>query len=159
MAVNAVIKANGIEGNSTVEQGSIQIFSYSWGASISHSMGVGANDSRSGKPDFQDLHITKALDATSPFLLEKMCKNDPITELTLKYFKNIKETNAMYIEYKLTNAFVTSLQQSGSTENPVESVSFAYDKIEFSYHKENASNDGVELAATKGYDIKTNTPV
>ncbi len=159
MAVNAVLKADEIKGSSTVEKDAIEVFSYSFGAAIHHSHGTGAADSRSGKPDFSDMSIMKALDATSPYFLEKMVKCDPIKTMSLKYFKNINDTNTLYIEYKLTNAFVTSMQQSGSTENPTESVSFCYDKIEFSYYKEKADRKGVELVATKGYDLRANKAV
>lgn len=157
--VNAVILADGITGNSTIETNAIQVFSYSFGASISHSLGVSANDSRGGSPNLSDLNIMKALDATSPYFFEKMLKSSPIKTLSLKYFKNINDTNAMYIEYKMTNAYITSIQQSGSSENPTESLSFNFDQIEFSYYKEKTTNDGVELETTKGYNIRTNTTV
>jgi len=156
MAVNCVLAVEGITGNSSIEAGSIQIFSYSWGASNPASMGSGANDSRSGKPNCSDLSIMKALDATSPYLFEKICKCVAIPSMSLKYFKNINDQNTMYIEYKFTNVYVSSQQHGGSDENPTESVSFAYDKVEFSYYKEKATNDGVELETTKGYDMKTN---
>jgi type VI secretion system secreted protein Hcp len=156
MAVNCVIKAEGITGNSSILEGAIQVFSYSFGGSNPSSMGTSAGDSRSGKPNFSDLSIMKALDATSPYFFEKMCKCAAIPELSLKYFKNIENQNTLYIEYKLTNVYVSSQQQSGSEENPTESLSFNFDKIEFSYYKEKPDNKGVELETTKGYNIRTN---
>jgi type VI secretion system secreted protein Hcp len=156
MAVNSVIIAEGITGNSSILTNAIQIFSYSFGGSNPASMGTGANDSRSGKPDFSDLNIMKALDATSPYFFEKMTKCVAIPTVTLKYFKNINNQNELYIEYKLTNVYVSSIQQSGSSENPTESISFNYDQVDFSYYKEKTTNDGVELEATKCYNLRTN---
>lgn len=156
MAVNSVIVASGITGNSSILANAIQIFSYSFGGSNPGAMGTGANDSRSGKPNFSDLTIMKALDATSPYFMEKMTKCVAIPTLSLKYFKNINNQNELYIEYLLTNVYVSSLQQSGSEENPTESISFNFDQIDFSYYKEKPTNDGVELEATKTYNIRTN---
>jgi type VI secretion system secreted protein Hcp len=156
MAVNSVIVAEGIKGNSSILADAIQIFSYSFGASTPSSMGTGANDSRSGKPNFSDLTVMKALDATSPYFMEKMTKCVAIPTLSLKYFKNINNQNELYIEYKLTNVYVSSLQQGGASENPTETVSFNFDQIDFSYYKEKTTNDGVELEATKCYNIRTN---
>jgi type VI secretion system secreted protein Hcp len=156
MAVNCVLIAEGITGNSSILANAIQIFSYSFGGSNQSSMGTGAGDSRSGKPDFSDLNIMKALDATSPYFMEKMTKCVAIPTVTLKYFKNINNQNELYIEYKLTNVYVSSLQQSGSSENPTESISFNYDQVDFSYYKEKETNDGVELEATKCYNLRTN---
>lgn len=159
MAVNCVLKAEGIKGNSTIESNGIQIFSYSWGGSNPGAMGTSANDSRSGKPDLQDLHIMKALDATSPYFFEKMNKCEAIPSVTLSYYKNMGDTNVKYIEYELTNVYVSSLQQSGSSENPTESLSLNYDEVKMSYYKEKETNDGVTLEATKGYNIRTNKTV
>lgn len=156
MAVNCVMKAEGITGNSEIETGSIQLFSFSFGGSNPSSLGTSAGDSRSGKPDLSDLNVMKAMDATSPFFFEKMCKCEPIPKVNLKYFKNIKDQNTLYIEYELTNVYVASQQWSGSSENPTESLSLAFDEVAYSYYKENDTNDGVVLSATKKYNMRTN---
>lgn len=156
MAVNSVLIAEGITGNSSILANAIQIFSCTFGALNPGAMGTGANDSRSGKPNFTNLTISKALDATSPYFLEKMTKCAAIPTVTVKYFKNINNQNELYIEYKLTNAYVASIFHGGADENPQENVSFNFDQIDFSYYKEKATNDGVELEATKCYNVRTN---
>jgi len=62
-----------------------------------------------------------------------------------------------YFKIELTDALITSVQLSGSSENPVESVSFAYQKIVVAYNPE--GDDGT-LAGfiPKGFDTSTLKP-
>ena len=55
----------------------------------------------------------------------------------------------------LTELFVTSVQSSGSSEVPTESVSFSYATVKVEYSKQN--DQGVLTAAgSVSYDVKQN---
>ena len=61
---------------------------------------------------------------------------------------------ADYFRVYLEDALVTSVQLSGSNENPTESVSFAFQAVEIAYKAE--KDDGTLAAAVpKGYDLET----
>jgi type VI secretion system secreted protein Hcp len=59
-----------------------------------------------------------------------------------------------YFRIYLKDALVTSLQLSGSNENPTESITFAFQAVEVAYKAE--KDDGtLDAAVPKGYDLET----
>ena len=58
-----------------------------------------------------------------------------------------------YFRIYLKDALITSVQLSGSNENPTESVSFAFQGVEVAYRPE--KDDGtLDAAIRKGYDLE-----
>ena len=51
----------------------------------------------------------------------------------------------------MDNALITSIQLSGSQENPTESVSFAFEKIKVSYNPEEQGK--LQGFIDKGFDV------
>lgn len=154
MAVNAYLKVEGIDGPSTSKQGHIDILSFSFGASMVSSYGTGAsgNESKAGRADFSNLSIMKVLDKTSPFLFEHCTSGDIIKKVTLLYDKPVGDKQEDYYKIDLYDAMVTSQQFSGSSENPVESLSFAFQKVEIAYKAE--KDDGaLDNWIPKNYDL------
>ena len=59
-----------------------------------------------------------------------------------------------YFRIWLKDALITSVQLSGSSEKPTESVSFAFQGVEIAYKPE--KDDGsLEAAIPKSYDLST----
>jgi type VI secretion system secreted protein Hcp len=57
-----------------------------------------------------------------------------------------------YFRIWVKDALITSVQLSGSNENPTESVSFAFQGVEVAYKPE--KDDGtLDAAIPKGYDL------
>ena len=83
MAVDAFLKLDGIDGESTdsAHQGEIDVLSWSWGASATGSFGMGGGGA-SGKASFADMSIAKLYDKASPND-EKLADGTHIAEATL----------------------------------------------------------------------------
>jgi type VI secretion system secreted protein Hcp len=148
---------DGITGPSTSKTGFIDILSFSWGVSQTSTYGTGASgkESKAGRADFSNLSIMKVLDASSP-LLNECCASGTITDkVYIVYDKPVGKgatVQADYFRIYLKDALVTSVQISGSSENPTESVSFAFQAVEIAYKAE--QDDGTLAAAVpKGWDL------
>jgi type VI secretion system secreted protein Hcp len=152
--VNAYLYVDGITGPSTSKQGFIDVLSFSWGVSQTAVYGAGASgkEAKAGRADFSNLTIMKVLDATSPLLCDHCASGNILAKVYIVYDKPIGDTQADYFRIYIQDALITSVQLSGSNENPTESVSFAFQAVEVAYKAEN--DDGTLAAAVpKGYNL------
>ena len=155
MAVDVFLKLGDIKGESKDSKhvGEIDVLSWSWGVSQTGTMGHGGGGG-AGKANFNDLSIMHAVDKASPVLMTKCATGEHIKEATLVSRKAGKGQQE-YLIVKMNDILITSVQPSGSSEHPMESVSMQFSKIDFEYkpQKEDGSLDaGVHFK----YDIKAN---
>ncbi|MBA3479335.1 MAG: type VI secretion system tube protein Hcp [Lautropia sp.] len=111
--------------------------------------GAGAG---AGKANFSDLSFMHALDKASPVLMKACAMGDHFAEATLVSRKSGKGQQD-YLLVKMKEVFVTSVQPSGSSEHPMESVSLVFGHVDLEYkpQKEDGSVDaGVHFI----YDLK-----
>ncbi|MBC7924298.1 MAG: type VI secretion system tube protein Hcp [Bryobacteraceae bacterium] len=154
MAVNAYLKIEGIDGPSTSKEKHIDVLSFSFGVSQTSTYGAGASgkEAKAGRADFSNLTIMKVLDKTSPLLADHCASGDILKEVYLVYDKPVGDKQEDYFRIYLKDAMISSLQLSGSNENPTESVSFAFQAVEIAYRPE--KDDGqLDAATRKGYDL------
>ena len=77
-----------------------------------------------------------------------------MNEVYILYDKPVGDKQQDYFRIYLKDALITSVQLSGSNENPTESVSFAFQGVEVAYRPE--KDDGtLDAAIRKGYDLET----
>ena len=155
MAVNAYLYVDGVEGPSTSRTGCIDVLSFSWGVSQTAVYGAGASgkEAKAGRADFSNLSIMKVLDKTSPLLCDHCASGDVLKKVYLLYDKPVGDKQAPYFRIWIKDALITSVQLSGSNENPTESVSFAFQAVEIAYAPE--KDDGsLDAAIRKGYDLE-----
>ena len=159
MAVNAYLIIDGTPGPSTSKTDAIDILSFSFGASMTagYQSGASGNESRSGRADVSNVTIMKVLDKTSPFLFDHCVTGNILTKVTLLYDKPLGDTQEEYFKIELTNALISSVQLSGSQENPVESVSFAFEKVLVAYNPETKDHT-LSGFIPKGFDMSTLKP-
>lgn len=115
-AVYPYLFIEGIAGPSTSKPGAIDIFSFSVGVSAPEAGKV-------QKSVCSNLTVMKALDKTSPLLLQAVLTGRPFTTAVLVYDRTSGDKLQTYFTLTLENAVLTSVQDSGSNENPTESVS------------------------------------
>ncbi len=154
MAVNAYLMLEGVEGPSKSKKKAIDIMSFSFGASHSAMISAASGgELKSGKADFGDLSVMKVLDKTSPDLWAHCVKAIFIKKVEIFYDKEVDSKPEDYFKIELADALITSIQFSGSSEHPVESLSITYSKVKVSYNPE---DDG-KLAGfiDRGYDVQT----
>jgi len=156
MAVNAYLIIDTIPGPSTSKTNAIDVLSFSFGTSQTATYGTGASgkEAKAGRADFSNLAIMKVTDKTTPFLFEACVKATVLKSVQLLYDKPVSGTQQDYFKITLGDAIVTSCQQSGSSENPTESLSFAFQSIEVAYAAEN--DDGtLGSFVPKGFSLET----
>jgi type VI secretion system secreted protein Hcp len=158
MAVNAYCIIDGVPGPSTSLSNAIDILSFSFGASNSAVFGPGSSggESRAGRADVSHVSIMKVLDKTSPTLFADCVTGDYINSVDVQYFKPMGTKQDVYFKIHMEKVIITSVQLSGSNENPTESVSFAFAKIKVSYNPE---KDGkLQGFVDKGWDVEKLVP-
>jgi type VI secretion system secreted protein Hcp len=155
MAVNAYLYVDTVDGPSTSKTGFIDVLSFSWGVTQTAVYGAGASgkEAKAGRADFTNLSIMKVLDKTSPLLADHCATGNILAKVYLVYDKPVGDKQADYFRVYCKDALITSVQLSGSNENPTESVSFAFQGVEIGYKAEN--DDGTLAGAVcKGYDLE-----
>lgn len=158
MAVNAYLYVDGIEGPSTSRTNHIDVLSFSWGVSNTAVYGAGASgkEAKAGRADFTNLTIMKVLDKTTPLLCDHAASGNILSKVYILYDKPVGDKQQDYFRIWLKDALITSVQLSGSNENPTESVSFAFQATEVAYKPE--KDDGsLDAAVSKGYNLETLT--
>jgi len=158
MAVNAYLYIDGIQGPSTSKTNHIDILSFSWGVTQHSTYGAGASgkEAKAGRADFSNLSIMKVLDKTTPMLCDHCWSGDILKKVYILYDKPVGTKQDDYFRIYLKDALITSVQLSGSNENPTESVSFAFQAVEVAYKPE--KDDGtLDAASPKGHDLEKTT--
>jgi type VI secretion system secreted protein Hcp len=98
----------------------------------------------------------KVLDKTSPTLFADCVSGDYINSVDVQYFKPMGTKQDVYFKIHMEKVVITSVQLSGSNENPTESVSFAFAKVKVSYNPE---KDGkLQGFVDKGWDVEKLIP-
>jgi type VI secretion system secreted protein Hcp len=157
--VNAYLFVDGVKGPSTSKADHIDVLSFSWGVSQTAVYGPGASgkEAKAGRADFSNLTIMKVLDKTSPLLCDHCASGDILKKVYILYDKPVGDGQQDYFRIFLKDALITSVQLSGSNENPTESVSFAFQAVEIAYKPE--KDDGsLDAAIPKGYDLELLKP-
>lgn len=155
MATDYFLKIDGIDGESQDDnfKNQIKIESFSWGGSQTSAVG-GTGGSGAGKVNLADLSIMKTLDKASLPLFKSMCAGQHIATATLSAVKS-GANGKPYLKVDLTELFVTSIQESASSEVPMESVSFSYNQIKMQYSTQDEQGN-LTVANTITYNTKQN---
>ena len=154
MAVDVFLKIGDVKGESKDSKhvGEIDVLSWSWGVSNSGTpLGGGRG---AGKANFNDLSFMHAVDKASPVLMKACAMGDHFPDATLVSRKAGKG-HQEYLIVKMKEVFITSVQPSGSSEHPMDSVSESFGHVDLEYkpQKEDGSLDaGVHFI----YDLKKN---
>ena len=162
MAFDAFLKIETIPGESTDSKHKdwIEILSYSHGVSQtpsgSLSSGGGASSQRC---DHAPMTITKALDKSSPKLAEACCKGDHISEVIVS-LNRAGGDKEQYMQYKLMDVLITDVSPSGAAKGnetlPLETVSFVYGQIEWTYTQQKLADGTAGGKVASGWDLREN---
>jgi type VI secretion system secreted protein Hcp len=155
MAVDFFLKLDAINGESVADghANEIAVMSFSWGAS-QHTSVSGSGGSGAGKADLADLSIMKNYDAASAPMYKSLLLGTHIKTGVLTATKS-GAAGKPFLKISLTELFVTSVQISGSSEVPMESVSFSYNTIKTEYFQQDEKGD-LAAKAPVSYDLKAN---
>jgi len=132
-AVDYFLKLDTISGESkdTNHTGEIQIMSWSWGGSQTSSV-AGTGGSGAGKVSLDHFSIMKTFDKASVPLFKALCGGTHLATGT--FTANKAGTGGKpYLKVDFKELFVTSIQTSGSSEVPMESITFSFSEIKVQY--------------------------
>lgn len=160
------LKIDTIEGESIVTEGqndagvlnkACQIQSWSFGASNAGSAGIGTGMG-TGKVSLQDFHfVIKNGKASVPLFLA-CCKGNHIEKATLSCRKTGGGgTPYTYYRVIFEDLVISSFQvggSEGSSDLPMEQISFNFTKITHNYYEQETKGGMTQLASTAVYDAK-----
>lgn len=158
MAVDIILKIEGLEGESMVKdhEGEIDILSWNWGMSQSGTMHHGGGGG-AGRVSIQDISFTKYVDKSSLNLMRSCCNGNHHPEATLIVRKAGKEP-LDYFRVTMSPVMITSVSTGGSggEDRLTENVTINFAKMEVGYtpQKEDGTGEG-EVTLT--WDIEGNT--
>ena len=110
------------------DKGSSDILGWSWGVTSPVTIGSGSGGAGAGKVTFSDFHLTKRVNPLSTELFRAVASGSHYQEVTISVPIGGPGT-PFAVEYELRQVFVTSLQQSGSAGDAMETVSLAYGAV------------------------------
>lgn len=157
MAVDMFLELDGVKGESkdSVHGGKMDILAWSWGVANSGTFHSGSGGG-SGKAAFQDISITKYVDAASATLM-LYCANGKHFKKGKLIVRKAGETPLEYIIIELENILVSSYSTGGSggEERLTENVSLNFQKIKVQYWTQ-AESGGKGDSFNFGWDIAGN---
>lgn len=165
MAIDCFLKIQTIPGESTDDkhQDWIEILSYSFGVAQSASGSHSTAGARSGgRADFSDFVATHLLDKASPKLAISCSKGEHIQTVTLS-LNRAGGSKEEYMEYKLEDVIITSVSTSGQSGSegalPIETISFNYGRITFTYTETDHKTGAPKGKVSSGWDLIANKPI
>ena len=157
MAVDIILKLDGVKGECKIDQHKeqIDVLSWSWGCSQSGTTHVGGGGG-SGKVAVQDIHVTKYLDASSSTLFRFSCNGKHVAKGTL-LVRKAGENPVDYLQIDMDEIIITSVTMggSGSEDRLTENISLNFSKFKFEYFtQEDTGSKGKSAPLT--WDIAAN---
>ena len=126
MAFDAFLKLDGIDGESLDRQYEkwIEVLSFSWGATNSGAA-AGGGGAGAGKVSFQDFHFVVNFGKASPELL-KRCSTGEHIKTGVLAVRKAGEKPLDFYKVRMTDILVSSYQDGGAGEIPVDQVSLNF---------------------------------
>lgn len=142
------IKIEGVEGEGP--DSAVSINSFSWG--VSNPTSMGSSGLSAGKATFKEFTVTKRIDKSSPMLLTRMAMGQHIKSAKL-FCRNAGGGD--YYQLTLQDVLISSFVSQSGDGMPMESLSFNYTKIEYSYSP-TKSDGSLDKPIVSTYDLKAN---
>jgi type VI secretion system secreted protein Hcp len=155
MASDYYLKIDGVTGESQAVGMTdyIELDSFSFGAS--NPADVGGKGLSAGKASLSDFSFTCALDSASYQILRNLYTGKHVATVTFVGRKTGGDAKPYtYLQSIMTNCFITSHSTGGGASGvPSQSVSLAYEQIEFEYYTQDTSSGSVTMAGKATYNI------
>ncbi len=146
------------EAKDATHQDEIDILAWTWGASQSGSSHMGGGGG-SGKVQFQDVSVTKMLDASSTVLWESCAAGKHFDKATL----TVRKAGGNPLEYYILNmehVLITnvSVGAAGGEDGITENVTLNFSKCEYEYVEQKPDGSGAAARAF-GWNIEENKKI
>ena len=157
-AVDMFLKIDGIKGESRdkINKDSIDVLSWSWGMS---NAGGSKTGGKGGKPNVQEISLTKYFDISSPALMLSTLKGTRHPKAVLSVIKRGGDTSKAneFLVITLNDVQVTSLSSGGSSDEDrfTENVTLDFTSFKLDYIPTDQKGKAADKVSVK-YDISTN---
>ncbi len=156
------IEYEGIEGNATAEgyEKHIRVDSLQFGVGRGITMEPGNVANReSTRPSLSEVTFTHKADNSATALFKEAVTGSSGKTVTIKFVQTGADKLVEYMTYILTDVLVSGYSISAAgDEDPDETISLSYSKIEVCYHDYDQSNKGASPQRC-GYDLVKGKPV
>ena len=143
-----------VKGESTRKgfEGKIELLSFSHGVAMQVTGDIGTRERTSGRPNHQDMTVTKYLDSASPVLNLRCCEGKSFPQVDIIIGRDDHGSVAELMRYTLKNVLISSVSiGGGGGDMPIEALTLNYTQITWDYK---APRPGV--AAKGSWDLSTN---
>lgn len=149
-----------IKGESTDDKHKdwIEVMSFSHGIAQHGGGSVSGGGSRvAGKVDVHEFSITKRMDKSSPQLNKFCCLGKHLDKASIELCKSTGKKEIM-MKYSFENVMLTSVSVGGGQgqECPVETLSFTFGKVEWSYTPTDHKTGAAGTAVVTNHNLVTN---
>jgi type VI secretion system secreted protein Hcp len=155
MATDAYLLIDGINGESQAQgmTNNIELDSFSFGAS--NAADVGGKGLSAGKVSLSDFSCTFAVDQASYQILKALYTGQHIATATFSLRKSTgSATPYTYLQVVMTNCYITSDSIGGGGVGvPTQSMSIAYEQINYMYYTQDTTSGAVTPAGNATYNI------
>ncbi len=134
-----LMKVDGVKGQTQIDGYSdyMELWSFSHGVSQAVTANVSNTDRTTGRPIHQDFSVTKDLDKATPSLLQGCNAANVYKSVEILVGRNDDGKIIKFFTYQLTDAIISSMSVSGGGGGkPVESITWNYGKIEWTYYSQ-----------------------
>jgi type VI secretion system Hcp family effector len=113
-----------IKGNSAAKgyEGAVQASTLSWSVEQTLNIGSQSTGAGAGKVTFNDLHFTKAVDATSPVFFQALCSGTPFQFVDISFVTG----GAPTVTCRLKLVAVKSIDGTAGPDAPAEDIALEY---------------------------------
>jgi type VI secretion system secreted protein Hcp len=152
------LKLDGILGESVdaTHKDEIDLLSFAFGESVPVILG-GGGGSAGGLPSFEDFHFTARVSRASPHLFISSVTGTHIKDAVV----TVRKAGAApheFLEWKLTTVVVSSYNQAGAGEVPLDEFSLSFGVVEMTYTPQKADGSpGTPISV--GWNRTTNKKV
>jgi type VI secretion system secreted protein Hcp len=126
-------------------EGKIELLSFSHGVAMQITGDISNPERTSGKPNHQDLTVTKYLDRASPVLNQSCCEGRVFPQVAVIIGRDNHGQVVELMRYTMKNVLISSISiGGGGGDKPVETVTLNYNQIswEFSTQKQEGGSEG-----------------
>lgn len=159
MADLLILDLEGIDGESQVKgfEKKIEILSFNQGVAMQVTGDVSNQERTSGKPNVQDLSLTKYADKSSPILKAQCAAAHVFKTAKLFVMRNDAGKTIEIFRYELENPIISSYSTgAGGSDKPNETLSLNFSKVKWVYTVQ--GEGGSKAGEIPGqWDIAVNT--
>ena len=144
------------ESNLTGFKDKIELLSFSHGVAMQITGDISNSERTSGKPNHQDMTVTKYLDAASPVLNQNCCEGKAFPTVDIIIGRNDSGAVIELMRYTMKNALISSISVGGGGgDKPVETVTLNYNHITWKFTSQKPEV-GTEGAIPTMWNLSTN---